>query len=253
MYEKDLVLRIQKAFAPPCYATIPQVANSTGFDRQRRTADAISMSLWPSRGLHLHGFEIKVNRSDWLKELRTPEKADAIAVHCHFWWIVVSDPSICKVEELPEGWGLYVANKGGLKKVKAAECREATPPDHAFLAAILRRAAPTSPMDSPEMLAKISEIRKEQMDYWEKYFAGQIAVERDDSKKLADKIRSFEQASGIRLDDWRFGKITERIRMMQIGLSEDAMDDLRRIASQTERLAFEVKQTIEQLEGVTHG
>ena len=252
MHEKDLVLRIQKIFAPPCYATIPQVANSTGFDRQRRTADAISMSLWPSRGLYLHGFEIKVNRSDWLKELRTPEKADPIANHCHFWWIVVSDHSVCKVEELPEGWGLYVATDKSLKKSKAATYREATPPDHAFLAAILRRAAPTSPMDSPDMLAKIAEIRKEQMEYWETYFAGQIAVERAESKKLADKIRSFEQAAGVRLDEWRFGKITDRIRMMQVGLTEDAMDDLRRIASQTERLAFEVKQSIDQLEGVTH-
>ena len=46
--------------------------------------------VWPSRGLYLHGFEIKVHRNDWLRELKNPAKAEEIAGYCHFWWVVAT-------------------------------------------------------------------------------------------------------------------------------------------------------------------
>jgi len=44
--------------------------------------------LWPSRGLHLMGFEIKAGRGDWLRELKDPGKAEGIAAYCDQWWVV---------------------------------------------------------------------------------------------------------------------------------------------------------------------
>ena len=44
------------------YAFLSQLRNGTGYGKSTRTADAISMCLWPSRGLEIEGYEIK-----WLK------------------------------------------------------------------------------------------------------------------------------------------------------------------------------------------
>ena len=46
------------------------------------SGDAVIMSLWPSRGLELHGVEIKVSRADWKREAADPAKAEAIAAYC---------------------------------------------------------------------------------------------------------------------------------------------------------------------------
>src|SRR5438876_1169784 len=72
------------------------------------SADALAMSLWPSRGLELHGFEIKASRADWRTELRNPETADEIATRCDRWWIVAGSADIVTDGELPPTWGLLV-------------------------------------------------------------------------------------------------------------------------------------------------
>lgn len=60
----------------------------------------------------VHGFEIKVSRSDWLSEHRTQGKKSAPwRSYCNYWWIVVPRRDIVKPEELPAGWGLLVGTK----------------------------------------------------------------------------------------------------------------------------------------------
>lgn len=58
----------------------------------------------------LHGHEVKVQRSDWLRELRDPSKADAWRRYCDRWWLVTPH-GVAKPEELPAGWGLIVAGR----------------------------------------------------------------------------------------------------------------------------------------------
>lgn len=66
------------------------------------------------------GHEVKVSRSDWLTELKDLTKAERIKQYCDYWYLVVSDASIVKDGELPEGWGLMVkAGKNLRAKVKA--------------------------------------------------------------------------------------------------------------------------------------
>lgn len=74
----------------------------------RRRCDYLAVSLWSSRGLTIDAHEIKVSRSDWLRERSQPAKAEAFWSSCSRWWIVVPDESIVKEHELPEGWGLMV-------------------------------------------------------------------------------------------------------------------------------------------------
>ena len=135
----DLLLKLRERFPKQSWALIPQVRNTTGFSSVIRTADALAMSLWPSRGLHLHGFEIKTNHYDWIRELKNPQKAEEIAQFCDFWW-VVTPKDIVNVDEVPTNWGLLFPHGKTLKIKKQAKQLESLPIDKAFLAAILRQA-----------------------------------------------------------------------------------------------------------------
>src|SRR5690349_4873984 len=81
---------LRERYAPPAWAFFEEVGNATGI-RSSRWADAVAMGLWHSRGIDIHGFEIKCNRNDFIRELRDPSKAEAVAEHCDFWWLAVGD------------------------------------------------------------------------------------------------------------------------------------------------------------------
>lgn len=139
MKTSELKAILKAHHAPHEWALMFEVANATGAGGHRY-ADAIAMGLWPSRGLHIHGYELKVSRSDWRKELINPSKADEIGKYCDYWW-VVTPPDIVKEGELPETWGHYEAIDGKLvKKVAATKNEFVAPLTRPFLAALLRRA-----------------------------------------------------------------------------------------------------------------
>lgn len=90
----------------------------------RRIADFIAADKYPGipygSSLALHGHEVKVSRSDWLTELRDPDKAEAFKRYMHHWWLVVPSKDIVKPGELPEGWGLMVQSGDKLRAVTKA-------------------------------------------------------------------------------------------------------------------------------------
>lgn len=153
MKAADVRGALARKFCAPEYALFFEVGDATG-GRARRWADAIAMGLWPSRGLALQGFEIKVSRGDWLSEMRQPAKAEAIARYCRYWWMV-TPPGIIKEGELPETWGHYEVQANGLRVVKVAPALEDPAPiSPAFLAALLRRASETDRKFEQEALNK---------------------------------------------------------------------------------------------------
>ncbi len=103
----DMLRQLEARHPKKEWAFLQQVRNSTGFaSRTVRTADFLALSLWPSRGLSLHGFEAKQARGDWKREREDPAKAEEIAQYCDFWWLVVTSASIAPLDEVPETWGL---------------------------------------------------------------------------------------------------------------------------------------------------
>ena len=64
--------------------------------------DLLAVGLWRSTGHRVHGFEVKVSRGDWLRELRKPGKARANLCDA---WTVATVPGVVKDGELPDGWG----------------------------------------------------------------------------------------------------------------------------------------------------
>ena len=101
------------------------------------------MGLWPSskNGMEITGFELKISRSDWLRELKNPDKASPVKQFCDRWYLVVSDLKVITyADELPEGWGLMYAENGEIKTMIEASKLQALTPDKAFIAALMRRA-----------------------------------------------------------------------------------------------------------------
>lgn len=234
----------------PAWAFIPKVRNAAAFDATR-TIDAIAMSLWPSRGLELHGHEIKVSRGDWLRELKKPEKAEAFTRLMDRWWLVVSDASIVKEGELPPTWGLMVATGRGITvKVQAPElpATDAEWMPRTFLASLLRASVRTVEATPIEIEAAVNVARQE----WDRRHAEQIDGWRDDRDRLRTTVREFEQASGIRLNSSGYGmsrnpaEVGAVVRMV---LDGDAEADrylrrLRNLAEQAESVAEDIRRNL---------
>lgn len=135
----DIRNGMSKRWAEPEYAIMWEVADATG-SGSRRYADAVIMSLWPSRGLELHGVEIKVSRSDWKREAADPRKAESVAQYCDRWWIHTAPGVVDDLSDLPPQWGLREFDGRSWKTIREAEKNSPVPISRGFLASILRRA-----------------------------------------------------------------------------------------------------------------
>lgn len=102
-----------------------QVRNAAGFGATR-TFDAVAMNLWPSKGLTIETFEIKVSRSDWQRELKDPAKSDDACKVSDRFWIVA--PTGCVHDgELPPTWGLIEVTGDGEEKPWRLRQKKAAP------------------------------------------------------------------------------------------------------------------------------
>jgi hypothetical protein len=195
----DIRVAMAKRWTDPEYAIMWEVGEGTGATRGRY-ADAVIMSLWPSRGLELHGVEIKISRSDWKREAADPQKAEAIARFCDRWWIHTPPNVVDDLSALPPAWGLREFDGKGWKTIREAQSTEAEPVTRRFLAAMLRRA-------DGMMRAMINEATREGRDAVERerqkvrdQYAEQVerAVERKtaDLAEAAKNVAAFEAAFG---------------------------------------------------------
>ena len=126
----------------PRFVCAEHVRNRAGFDASR-TADFIAMDVWPSSGLPIHGHEVKVSRSDWLRELADPSKADAFMRYVDYWWLVVPDKRIVR-DDLPAGWGLLVQSGHRLSVARSAVRLSPEPLPRTMLASLLRATVATA-------------------------------------------------------------------------------------------------------------
>lgn len=242
MNTSAVMVAMRTKFASPEHAMLTEVANTTG-GSATRSADALVMNLWPSRGLTLAGFEVKAYRSDWLKELKDPSKAEAICKFCDFWWVVAAKDDIVKKEEVPLPWGLLVLRGEKLFTVKEAAKLEAQPVSRGFLAALLRRATEQLvPKDDFELRAR------------QRYDAGfqagratqdnrpQIEVDR-----LKNVIKQFETASGVRIDNWQAIKIGEMVKHVVAILPSEGKHYFHRMVEQRRTTLFAEGQALDAL------
>lgn len=218
MRSSDVRAALARKFCSPEYALFYEVANATG-SAARRSADAIAMGLWPSRGLSLQGFEIKVSRSDWRTEMKNPAKAEEIAQFCRYWWIV-TPPGIVQEGELPEGWGLYEVHGNGLRCVKQAPVNEGVVPiTMPFLAALLRRASEHA---TNELAGKVADAMRTEREAIGKRVKERVddelsrtAHERERAEKA---FKSMREAAGVTDPQTLFGWFDDEQFARAVGL-----------------------------------
>lgn len=154
--ERDVLDALQQRYSQRYgngyrWAYAEHVKSETGFAYRKgelRIADAIAVDCWTSKGQEIHGHEVKVSRSDWLAELRDPDKAEAFRPYVDRWWLVVPDVQIVK-GDLPVGWGLMLATVDDLGRpqtriVHRAPRLEPVTMSRSMLAALMRATATTA-------------------------------------------------------------------------------------------------------------
>jgi len=190
------------------------------------------MSLYPSRGLHLHGFEIKCSRSDLVNELKDASKADEIGQYCHFWWLVLADKKFAEGLEIPSNWGVQYVNNGGdnLKVLTVAKMNEfAKPPTHSLLAVILKQTAKKA--NSDEAIIRLKDkmhdegykkgLNKGYTDSEE-----QIQRLRDELNTIKRIIHRFKEETGMSFTEYNYENVIDAYKVIaELGLDNINIKD----------------------------
>ena len=127
----------------------------TGYTRvgQHRIFDFWVMHCWPSEGHARTVYEIKVSRSDFLREIAKPVKRRKALMFSNYFYFA-TPPGLIRPDELPVECGLYEIQEqppkgvvrwptgiGYPKRIVEAPRRDSMPPTWNFVAALLRRIA----------------------------------------------------------------------------------------------------------------
>jgi hypothetical protein len=203
--EGEMDERLRVKFPSPEYAYFSGVRNGTGFVRRTaRTIDGMAISLWPSRGIELIGFELKSSRGDWLREKKDPAKAHDIAKYCDRWYLVAGRDDIVQEGELPAAWGLIIPHQKGLKILKEAPILTPQAWDRLFLASLVRSIGESyiHRSEIQEAIKKAAEDEKGRRSY--------------ELNTLKERVAEFEKASGVSLADaWDAGHIGEAVKFLR--------------------------------------
>lgn len=240
---------LRKRYPEEQFALLAQVRNGTGLTRVTRTADAVAVGLWPSRGLHLHGFEFKCSRADWLSELKNPAKAEEIGRYCHFWWVVASSKEFVRMDELPPNWGLLVNTGRGLRAEKTAPERPVSEPSVVFLASLLRSADRVFTADAALAVAT-DRAREEGRELGAKAARAMSAFDLREAARDRRAIEEFETAAGVRIGRWDAGKVGEAVRAVLNGGTKPLVQSLRQIQSQATSVANKAAAAVAEIEAL---
>jgi hypothetical protein len=196
------------------------VPNVVGLNQSRR-CDAVAIGMWQSSGRLIQGFEVKVSRSDWLREVRDVAKADPFIEQCDRWWLVTGHQGVAKTEEVPDAWGWMTATKTGLRIQRPPK---PLPQDKDTMrrlwAFALIRTATDRSGDSKTMEAAINKRYAELQRQSAEQVQREIARINPAFERLSKQVDDFEKASGMKLEDWRLGNVGKLARRLN-QLSED--------------------------------
>ncbi len=219
-----------------------EVANGTGGASTRR-ADAVSMGFWPSNGMEIVGYEIKVSRADWLNEIKQPEKSQSISQFCDRWYLVAPQ-GVLGIDELPKGWGYIQATQKSLRtKVKAPK-RDTITPDIFFQASLLRSV--TKKYSNEGILkAKIERIRKD--------VERDLGYETDRLKKEIKRyetiLTTFKNKTGVNIASWGYERTIDAIAGLQTVDIEQTIRKLEIETGKRDELNSQATKTIHALRG----
>jgi hypothetical protein len=238
---------LSNKFCLPHYITLFEVRDSTGFDSSR-SADALSVGMYRNRGRELTGFEIKHSRSDWLRELKQPDKAEEIGKFCDWFYLVSNDEAVARPDELPGPWGWMVLKGEKLKTIKKPEKMTPLPLDRHMLCSLLHSVRLQCYADIEKQIAdKVAERLKTEhsgiqytAESWKSRFTA-----------LDEIVKKYEAASGLNISSgWinpsKVGAAVRRL-MDEESVMERYKLDLGRVKSQAEGIVNAINMQLKQL------
>ena len=242
----DIRALLRKRYAHPEWALCFEVANGTGATA-RRYADAVAMNLYPSRGLSLHGFEVKISKSDFRNEIANPEKSVAVQQYCDHWWVVA--PAHAVDEDLiPKTWGWLRVDGAKLVQVKAAPDLEAKPVTRQFVAALVRRANEVDAGEVDKLVRdKVDAMRQED----EKRFERKVA---ERSRKGDEAVKALEELrQRIGSDEsWRLldhEAVAKAVKLVQTAGVLGTYGGIRELERSTRRAADTIAKALDAVVG----
>jgi len=157
--------------------------------------------MYRSAGRAIHGFEMKVSRQDWLKELKQPEKSESLLRFCDTWSLIASTESIVHDGELPPLWGFGIPHRARSNAswrikwlVKPPELKP-MPYDIVFLTALIASAQAQPGIDARKLI-------DESYKQGQAYSRSIIANRETKITRLEKIIETFSHASGVQLSSW---------------------------------------------------
>jgi len=143
-YKAEDIVRLIRARYPSGengageWVVLEQVPDGTSM-HQRRWIDVAAFSMWLKNGLSRVAFEVKVDRSDFLRELNNPVK-HAWCQECFHLFYFVAPKGVIQVEELPPGVGWLYPRGERLCTARQAKRNPSPRLDDVLLAGFMRAA-----------------------------------------------------------------------------------------------------------------
>lgn len=203
----------------PAHVILREVRNATGYAQQSRAADALVVSVWPSRGVWFAGVEVKISRGDWRSELKNPEKSTEIQKFCDYWWVAAA-PEVVADGEVPSNWGLIEVDGAKARIIKDAPRLTPAPLTSEFIASVLRNMVGTQDALRSNILMelkremKATQAQTATLDYKDlerqnNSLKTNLEEFEEKHKKLLDQVNAFEWGTGIKVrGDYRNPKVS---------------------------------------------
>jgi hypothetical protein len=238
--ERDICAALHRRYNPPSngrpgegYVCIEEARSGAGFQGNNGQCDFLAINTWQSRGLTVIGHEIKVSRTDLLKELAQPEKAEQFGRFCHMWWLVMPSELYAKMDhQVPTAWGVLTASDKG-RLTEAQKPQRNRTPDAVpvwwwigWLAQIDRQ----HKRQLPSLVQEALRPERERMQaFMDNHMERRAAAQDEQTLERLRKLDAFEEATGLHLrhmGKWELDRLGKLLTVLRNGT------DLEHIANQ---------------------
>lgn len=242
--EVNLYSFLRKKYPAEECVLMAEVSDTVG--GRNRSLDYMVVNMWPSRGNAVIGFEVKSFRNDWIREMKNPAKQEKHFQYCDYFYLIITDEKVAKLDEIPETWGLMTVRSGCLHTLKQAPKLNPLPLTKQFVCAMLRRAA------EKEDFIHVSQI-EERVKQEAESSRGREAREYTELKKthqdLLEAVRKFEDTAGIKIWDkwsWRVDPTLagKAVQLLESGEIDGYVKTLNSLKNQAQAIVNKIEKSI---------
>lgn len=180
-----------------CY--YEELATSTGSDK-KNILDAWAMHVWPSTNFERITYEVKVSRSDFAREIASPQKRKSGLLYSNRFYFVTPE-GLVKPAEIPAECGLLEFDADGRERYTVhAPWRDMDRPTWAFMAAAMREAQRLADKRVTAQVLTEYEERERTLTKWREDLRAQQDAQEAARRQLHEewqKCRDAQRAAGL--------------------------------------------------------